>query len=87
MEDINKVYVMFVECDCIVFLGGGVVKIDIQYESGKMIVCECIDMLLDKGIFVELDKLMVYCCINYGMDWNKILGDGVVLGYGKIDGW
>ena len=47
---------------------------------------ERIDMLLDKGTFVELDKLMVHRCTNYGMDRNKIPGDGVVSGYGKIDG-
>lgn len=61
-------------------------KIDIQHESGKMTARERIDMLLDKGTFVELDKLMVHRCTNYGMDRNKIPGDGVVSGYGKIDG-
>ena len=43
-------------------------------------------MLLDKGTFVELDKLMVHRCTNYGMDKNKIPGDGIVSGYGKVDG-
>ena len=47
---------------------------------------ERIEMLLDKGTFVELDKLMVHRCTNYGMDKNKIPGDGIVSGYGKVDG-
>ena len=47
---------------------------------------ERIGMLLDKGTFVELDKLMVHRCTNYGMDKNKIPGDGIVSGNGKVDG-
>ena len=86
MEDINKAYATFAERDRIASLGGGAAKIDIQHESGKMTARERIDMLLDKGTFVELDKLMVHRCTNYGMDRNKIPGDGVVSGYGKIDG-
>ena len=86
MEDINKAYATFAERDRIASLGGGATKIDIQHESGKMTARERIDMLLDKGTFVELDKLMVHRCTNYGMDRNKIPGDGVVSGYGKIDG-
>ena len=86
MEDINKAYATFAERDRIASLGGGAAKIDIQHESGKMTARERIDMLLDKGTFVELDKLMVHRCTNYCMDRNKIPGDGVVSGYGKIDG-
>ena len=72
MEDINKAYATFAERDRIASLGGGAAKIDIQHESGKMTARERIDMLLDKGTFVELDKLMVHRCTNYGMDRNKI---------------
>ena len=86
MEEKNKAYATFEERDRIASLGGGIAKIDIQHESGKMTARERIDMLLDKGTFVELDKLMVHRCTNYGMDKNKIPGDGVVSGYGKIDG-
>jgi len=67
-------------------LGGGVSKIEKQHEAGKMTARERIEMLLDKGTFTELDKLMVHRCSNFGMDKNKIPGDGVVSGYGKIDG-
>ena len=86
MEEKNKAYATFEERDRIASLGGGIAKINIQHESGKMTARERIDMLLDKGTFVELDKLMVHRCTNYGMDKNKIPGDGVVSGYGKIDG-
>ena len=86
MEEINKAYAAFKERDRIASLGGGVDKIEKQHESGKMTARERIDMLLDKGTFVELDKLMVHRCTNYGMDKNKIPGDGIVSGYGKIDG-
>ncbi len=47
---------------------------------------ERIDMLLDKGTFVELDKFVTHRCTNFGMEKNKIPGDGVVSGYGKIEG-
>ena len=86
MEEINKAYATFQERDRIASLGGGVEKIEKQHENGKMTARERIEMLLDKGTFVELDKLMVHRCTNYGMDKNKIPGDGIVSGYGKIDG-
>ena len=86
MEEINKAYATFEERDHIASLGGGVDKIEKQHESGKMTARERIEMLLDKGTFVELDKLMVHRCTNYGMDKNKIPGDGIVSGYGKVDG-
>lgn len=77
MEEINKAYATFRERDRIASLGGGVEKIEKQHESGKMTARERIEMLLDKGTFVELDKLMVHRCTNYGMDKNKIPGDGI----------
>ena len=86
MEEKNNAYATFEERDRIASLGGGVEKIEKQHESGKMTARERIEMLLDKGTFVELDKLMVHRCTNYGMDKNKIPGDGIVSGYGKIDG-
>ena len=66
MEEINKAYATFEERDRIASLGGGVDKIEKQHESGKMTARERIEMLLDKGTFVELDKLMVHRCTNYG---------------------
>ena len=67
-------------------LGGGLERIQKQHESGKMTARERIDMLLDKGTFVEMDKLAVHKCTNFGMDKSHIPGDGVVSGYGKING-
>jgi propionyl-CoA carboxylase beta chain len=67
-------------------LGGGIDKIKRQHDSGKLTARERIEILLDKGSFVEIDKLVVHKCTNFDMDKNKILGDGVVSGYGTIDG-
>ena len=67
-------------------LGGGQARIDRQHDAGKMTARERIDLLLDPGSFVELDKLVVNRCNDFGMDEKKIPGDGVVTGYGKVDG-
>lgn len=66
--------------------GGGADKVKKQHEAGKMTARERIETLLDKGTFVELDKFVVHRCTNYGMECHRIPGDGVVSGYGKIDG-
>lgn len=67
-------------------LGGGEDRIKKQHDAGKLTARERIDVLLDKGSFVELDKMVVHNCTDFGMEKTKILGDGVVSGYGKIDG-
>lgn len=85
MENEEK-YKAFLEKDRLAELGGGLDKQEIQHAAGKMTARERIDMLLDKGTFVELDKFVVHRCTNYGMDKHKFAGDGVVSGYGKIDG-
>ena len=61
-------------------------RIEKQHACGRMTARERIEMLLDKGTFNELDKFVVHRCTNFGMDKNKIPGDGMVSGYGKIDG-
>lgn len=66
--------------------GGGEARIQKQHEIGKLTARERIDLLLDKNTFVELDKFVVHRCTDFGMDSKKFLGDGVVTGYGKIDG-
>ncbi|GIW46629.1 MAG: methylmalonyl-CoA carboxyltransferase [Deltaproteobacteria bacterium] len=66
--------------------GGGLDKIQKQHEMGKLTARERINLLLDKGTFVELDKFAVHRCTDFNMDKKKFLGDGVVTGYGKIDG-
>ncbi len=67
-------------------MGGGLDKIQKQHDMGKLTARERINLLLDKNSFTELDKFVVHRCTNFDMDKKKILGDGVVTGYGKIDG-
>ncbi|TVR68516.1 MAG: acyl-CoA carboxylase subunit beta [Marinilabiliales bacterium] len=67
-------------------IGGGKERIDKQHLCGKLTARERIDLLLDKGSFVEIDKMVKHRCTDFEMDKNKIAGDGVVSGYGKIDG-
>lgn len=66
--------------------GGGADRIEKQHKAGKKTARERIEDLLDPGSFVEMDKLMVHRCNDFGMEKNKIYGDGVVSGYGTIDG-
>ena len=84
--DNEKKYEAFIERDKMAELGGGLDKLQKQRESGKMTARERIEVLLDKGTFVEFDKFVVHRCTNFGMDKTKIPGDGIVSGYGKIDG-
>ncbi|MCF8331532.1 MAG: acyl-CoA carboxylase subunit beta [Bacteroidales bacterium] len=65
---------------------GGEERIRKQHEAGRLIARERIELLLDAHTFVEMDKFVRHRSINFGMGENKIYGDGVVSGYGKIDG-
>mgnify|MGYP002639443458 CR=1 FL=1 len=67
-------------------LGGGQKRIDKQHNAGRLTARERIDKLLDSGTFVEIDKFVTHRCTDFGMEKNKPLGDGVVTGYGKIEG-
>jgi len=67
-------------------LGGGKERIEAQHAKGKLTARERIDLLLDPGSFVEIDPFVVHRCTDFGMAERKILGDGVVVGYGTIDG-
>ena len=67
-------------------LGGGQERIDKQHSKGRLTARERIQLLLDPGSFVEKDKFVTHRCYDFGMEDQKILGDGVVTGYGKIDG-
>jgi propionyl-CoA carboxylase beta chain len=67
-------------------LAGGPEKIQQQHDSGKMTARERILFLLDEGSFVELDKFMTHRCTDFGMESKKVLGDGVITGYGTISG-
>ncbi|MBL7108149.1 MAG: acyl-CoA carboxylase subunit beta [Candidatus Cloacimonetes bacterium] len=67
-------------------LGGGKERINAQHKKGKLTARERIELLLDKGTFRETDKFVTHSCTDFGMDKKKILGDGVVTGYGRING-
>ncbi len=67
-------------------LGGGQERIDKQHKDGKLTARERIDLLLDPGSFSELDKFVTHRATDFGMADKKIPGDGVVTGYGTIDG-
>ncbi len=66
--------------------GGGAARIAKQHEKGKMTARERIEMLFDENTFVELDMFMKHRCTNFGQDKKELPGEGVVTGYGTIDG-
>ena len=67
-------------------LGGGQKAIDKQHEKGKYTARERIAQLLDEGSFEELDMFVKHRCTNFGQEKKSFLGDGVVTGYGTIEG-
>ena len=67
-------------------LGGGADAIAAQHKRGKLTARERVDALLDPGSFRELDRFVTHTCTDFGMEDKKVLGDGVVTGYGRIDG-
>jgi propionyl-CoA carboxylase beta chain len=67
-------------------LAGGKERIDAQHAKGKLTARERIELLLDPDSFVELDSFIVHRCVDFGMADKKILGDGVITGYGTING-
>lgn len=67
-------------------VGGGAARIKAQHERGKLSARERLDLLLDEGSFVELDRFVTHRSTDFGLADKKILGDGVVTGYGTIHG-
>jgi len=67
-------------------LGGGEDRQRRQREAGRMTARERVEFLLDRGSFVELDKFKTHRCTDFEMAERKVPGDGVVTGYGAIDG-
>ncbi len=65
---------------------GGEDRIRRQHEQGKLLARERLDILLDHGSFVEMDRMRTHTCADFDMDKKKIPGDAVVTGYGTIDG-
>src|SRR5689334_11976901 len=66
--------------------GGGQARIDQQHARRKLTARERLDVLLDPGSFNEVDAFVVHRSNDFGLGDQKVLGDGVVTGWGKIDG-
>jgi len=66
--------------------GGGSERRERQHREGKLSARERVELLLDEGSFEELDKLVTHRCRDFGMDEQIVPGDGVVSGYGRVDG-
>ncbi len=67
-------------------LGGGQARIDAQHKRGKLTARERVELLLDKGSFEEFDMFVEHRSIDFGMEKTKIPGDGVVTGWGTVNG-
>jgi propionyl-CoA carboxylase beta chain len=84
--DLNKKYQQLEEQNRLAEEGGGAERIKKQHLSGKKTARERLELLLDPGSFHEIDKLVTHGNHDFDMDKKKFLGDGVVAGYGKING-
>ena len=67
-------------------LGGGEARLKAQHDKGKLSARERLDLLLDEGSFVEYDRFVVHRSSDFGLDQTRVYGDGVVTGYGRING-
>ena len=67
-------------------LGGGEKRIEAQHGKGKLTARERIHFLMDEGTFQEMGMLVTHRSTNFGLEKTKFLGDGVVTGYGKVNG-
>src|SRR5215216_2421475 len=67
-------------------LGGGADRLKAQHDKGKLSARERLDVLLDEGSFVELDRFVVHRSHDFGLEAQQYYGDGVVTGYGRIEG-
>lgn len=66
--------------------GGGPEKLAKHKAGGRLSARERVDVLLDPGSFVEMDRFVTHRCVNFGMEKNRPLGDGIITGYGRING-
>ena len=66
--------------------GGGVERVRRQRKDGKLPARERVHLLLDPGSFQEMDRLVVHRCDDFGMETQKIPGDGVITGHGTVEG-
>lgn len=66
--------------------GGGPERVERQHAAGKLTARERIELLVDPGSFEETDALVLHRCTDFGMERNRIPGDGVVTGFGRVEG-
>ena len=74
------------ELDARALAGGGQARVERQHAAGKLTARERIELLFDPETFVEMDRFVVHRCNDFGMGSQRVPGDGVVTGYGQIDG-
>src|SRR5256885_1119287 len=74
------------ELDARALESGGEERVQKQHEAGKLTARERLELLIDAGTFVESGRFVTHRAVEFGMQDQKILGDGVVTGYGNIDG-
>lgn len=86
MTELSEIYKRLEEKNHQAGLGGGAERIEKLHITGRKTARERIEMLLDAGSFTELDKFVVHHARDFNMEKNLIPGDGVVSGYGRIDG-
>src|ERR1700726_2511093 len=67
-------------------LGGGTRRIEAQHRRGKLTARERLELMMDKGSFEEFDMFVEHRATDFGMDKSKISGDGVVTGWGTVNG-
>src|SRR5690349_8334701 len=67
-------------------LGGGAARISTQHKKGKLTARERINLLMDPGSFEEIGALVIHRTKDFGMEDQQYYGDGVITGYGAIDG-
>ena len=67
-------------------LGGGKKRVEAQHEKGKLTARERLEVLLDRNSFEEFDMFVTHNCTDFGMETQKIPGDGVITGWGTING-
>jgi propionyl-CoA carboxylase beta chain len=86
MSEVKDKFSILEEKNQLAEVGGGVDRIEKLHAAGRKTARERIQLLLDQGTFVELDKFVVHKSHDFGMEKSQYAGDGVVSGYGKIDG-
>src|SRR5919198_6348185 len=67
-------------------LGGGQRRIDAQHAKGKLTARERLELLMDSSSFVEIDRFVTHRASDFGLAEEKYFGDGVVTGYGRVEG-